>query len=150
MDNSIARRTILTLRLLVGGVFLYAAYTKLRQPWLLFAMSIDTYQVLPEWGVLAVARALPWTELALGSLLVLGRWMKAATAVSAALLASFFALMVHAYGTAMGIDCGCFGVGEAISPVTLSRDGLLLALAVTLAVMAWRSGPAAAAPGARA
>src|SRR6476661_4061515 len=58
------RWTRLLLRLLLAGVFVYAAWTKLRQPWLVFALSIDAYQLLPEWGVLAIARVLPWLELA--------------------------------------------------------------------------------------
>ena len=41
------RRLRLVLRLLLGAVFVYAAYTKLRQSWLLFALSIDSYQLLP-------------------------------------------------------------------------------------------------------
>jgi hypothetical protein len=36
----------------------------------------------------------------------------------------------------MKIDCACFGLGEAIGPATLARDGLLLALSVGLTVMA--------------
>ena len=44
------RHVRLVLRLLLAAVFLYAAYTKLRQPWLLFAMSIDSYHMLPEWA----------------------------------------------------------------------------------------------------
>jgi uncharacterized membrane protein YphA (DoxX/SURF4 family) len=57
---------LLGLRVLLAVVFLYAAYTKLRQPWLLFAMSIDAYQILPQWAVLALGRTLPWMELLLG------------------------------------------------------------------------------------
>ena len=38
----------LLLRLMLAVVFLYAAWTKLRQPWLVFALSIDAYQLLPE------------------------------------------------------------------------------------------------------
>ena len=49
----------LFLRLMLAGVFIYAAWTKLRQPWLMFALSIDTYQLLPEWAVLTTARVLP-------------------------------------------------------------------------------------------
>jgi hypothetical protein len=56
-------RVTLALRLLLGAVFVYAAYTKLRQSWLLFALSIDSYQLLPEWAVYAVARTLPAAEL---------------------------------------------------------------------------------------
>ena len=40
----------LVLRLLLAAVFLYAAYTKLRVSWLVFAMSVDSYHLLPEWG----------------------------------------------------------------------------------------------------
>ena len=63
---------MLVLRLLLGAVFIYAAYTKLRQSWLLFALSIDSYQLLPEWAVYALARTLPLLELALGVLLMAG------------------------------------------------------------------------------
>ena len=62
------RRVTLALRLLLGAVFIYAAYTKLRQSWLLFALSIDSYQLLPEWAVFGLARTLPALELALGVL----------------------------------------------------------------------------------
>ena len=60
------RPLVLVLRLFLAAVFLYAAYTKLRQPYLLFAMSIDAYQLLPEWAVLTLARIIPWLELLLG------------------------------------------------------------------------------------
>jgi hypothetical protein len=39
----------------------------------------------------------------------------------------FFVLMVRTYGKGMAIDCGCFGLGDPISPRTLLRDGSLLA-----------------------
>ena len=121
------RRLILILRLALGAVFLYAAYTKLSQPWLLFAMAIDGYQLLPQWAVLAVARTLPWAELALGLLLLAGFGLRWASAAVTALLAVFFALMIRSYAKGMSIDCGCFGAGDALSAKTLVRDGLLLA-----------------------
>ena len=125
----------LLLRLLLAGVFMYAAWTKLRQPWLVFAMSIDAYQLLPEWAVLATARFLPWLELAIGVLLLTGVWLRYVSIVAAALLAVFFATMLLSFGKGMGIDCGCFGVGEPLSAKTLARDGLLLASAITLAIL---------------
>lgn len=124
------------LRVLLGAVFVYAAYTKLRQPWLLFALSIDSYQLLPEWGVLAVARTLPWFELALGLLLIAGVWLRYVSAAAALVLAGFFAVMAVSYANGAGIDCGCFGVGEALSAKTLARDGALLLAGVVLAVLA--------------
>jgi uncharacterized membrane protein YphA (DoxX/SURF4 family) len=125
-------RLQLLLRLVLGAVFVYAAYTKLRQSWLLFALSIDSYRLLPEWGVLALARALPWLELALGFLLIGGVWLRYASIAATLLLALFFGVMVWSYARGAGIDCGCFGVGEALSLKTLARDGALLLASVAL------------------
>jgi uncharacterized membrane protein YphA (DoxX/SURF4 family) len=136
--NKLLRAVLLVLRLALGGVFVYAAWTKLREPWMLFAISIDAYHVLPEWAVTLVARTLPWVELMAGLLLVAGRWMRVSTVATSALLALFFALMVRAYARGEAIDCGCFGAGEAISPVTLVRDGSLLAGSLLLLVAAYR------------
>jgi uncharacterized membrane protein YphA (DoxX/SURF4 family) len=120
------------LRLALAIVFLYAAYTKLRQPWLLFAMSIDAYQILPEWAALALGRTLPWLELLLGLLLATGVGLRYTAAGASILLAVFFAVMVRSYAMGMKIDCACFGLGEAIGPLTLARDGVVLALALFL------------------
>src|SRR5713101_3384079 len=103
-------RLRLLLRLALGAVFVYAAYTKLRQSWLLFALSIDSYQLLPEWGVLTLARMLPWLELAVGLLLIVGLWLRYAAIAATLLLGLFFGVMVWSYARGTGIDCGCFGV----------------------------------------
>jgi uncharacterized membrane protein YphA (DoxX/SURF4 family) len=126
----------LLLRLLLAVVFLYAAWTKLRQPWLVFALSIDAYQLLPECGVLAIARVLPWLELAIGVLLLMGVWLRYVSILAVVILGLFFATMLMSFGKGMRIDCGCFGVGEPLTAKTLARDGLLLASAVTLAALA--------------
>ena len=125
----------LLLRLILGAVFVYAAYSKLRQSWLLFALSIDSYQLLPEWGVLALARTLPWFELAIGLLLIAGLWLRSVAVGATLLLALFFSVMVMQYIRGAGIDCGCFGVGEALSMKTLARDGALLLASVALIVL---------------
>jgi uncharacterized membrane protein YphA (DoxX/SURF4 family) len=132
------RRVVLALRLLLGAVFLYAAYTKLRQSWLLFALSIDSYQLLPEWAVFALARTLPWLEVALGVLLIAGVWLRYLSVAAAGILGLFFTVMVVSYFRGAGIDCGCFGVGEPLSLKTLARDAALLAAAVTLVSLAWK------------
>lgn len=129
---------MLALRLLLACVFLYAAYTKLRQPWLVFAMSIDAYGLLPEWGVLTAARAIPWLELAIGILLLSGAGLRFISLSAAILLGVFFSIMLLSYGKGMGIDCGCFGVGEALTAKSLARDGALLVSAIVLTVLAFR------------
>jgi uncharacterized membrane protein YphA (DoxX/SURF4 family) len=133
------KRTVtLILRLLLGLVFLYAAYTKLRQPWLVFALSIDSYQMLPAWAVFTVARTLPWIELVFGVMLVSGLWLRYVGPATTALLVFFYAAMLRAYFGAAGIDCGCFGVGEAVSPATLARDGALLVCSIALCFLVFK------------
>jgi uncharacterized membrane protein YphA (DoxX/SURF4 family) len=135
----VIRRAALALRVVLGVVFIYAAYTKLRQSWLLFALSIDSYQLLPEWAVYALARTLPALELTLGVLLIAGVWLRYLSIVAVAILTLFFLVMVVSYFRGAGIDCGCFGVGEPLSAKTLARDGVLLAAAIALAASARRT-----------
>ena len=133
------RRTLIfVFRLALGAVFLYAAYTKLRHPWMLFAFSINSYQVLPEWAVTFLARTLPWFELLLGLFLLIGWPLRTAAASASALLMLFFAVMLRSYYKGMSIDCGCFGFGEALGPKTLIRDGVLVVLALALTLLAFR------------
>jgi uncharacterized membrane protein YphA (DoxX/SURF4 family) len=86
--------------------------------------------------VLTTARVLPWLELAIGVLLLIGVWLRYVSILAAAILGVFFAIMLLSFGKGMGIDCGCFGVGEPLTAKTLARDGLLLAAALMLAVLA--------------
>src|SRR3954453_13178931 len=104
----------LVLRLGLAGVFLYAACPKLRQPWLLFAMSIDSYGMLPQWAVLAIARTLPWFELLLVLLLPSGIGLRYVALAASLQLLIFLSVMVPAWMKGLAIDCGCFGAAEAI------------------------------------
>jgi uncharacterized membrane protein YphA (DoxX/SURF4 family) len=137
-SSRVLRAVALALRIALGAVFVYAAWTKLREPWELFAMSIDAYKVLPYWAVLVVARTLPWAEMLIGLALMAGRWLRVSAAAASLLLLVFFGLMVRAYAKGMQIDCGCFGLGDAISTRTLARDGTLLAGSLFLT---WMSFP---------
>ncbi len=129
------------LRLFMAGVFLYAAWVKIRTPWQLFAMSVDAYGILPQWAVVFVARTLPWFELFIGLGLLLGKGKRFFTGVATLLLFGFFVTMVRTYLAGMQIECGCFGPGDAISPRTLARDGALLAASAALMVVALRTKP---------
>ncbi len=135
----------LALRIVLGAIFVYAAWTKLRDSWALFAMAIDSYQLLPLRMVEWVAKTLPWVELLIGVLLIAGRWMRVSAAGASLMLLVFFSLMIRAYAKGMEINCGCFGPGETISWVTLLRDGSMLtgSLLLTAITMAPRPRRAA-------
>lgn len=133
-----AKRILVVLgRVALGAVFVYAAYTKLRQPWMLFAFSVNSYQMLPEWAVTVAARTVPWLELVLGLLLIVGYGLQYVAAAASALFLVFFGVMLRAHFKGLGIDCGCFGIGEALSVRTLVRDGLLVLLSLALTVAAF-------------
>ena len=136
---TLRRALILAARLGLGAVFLFAAYSKLKLPWISFAATVYAYQLLPDGAVVFVARALPWFELLLGVLLILGiqlRWVAAAASV---LLLAFFAVLVRSYVRGMDIDCGCFGPGDRLSWKTLAREGLLVGVSLALTVAAFRT-----------
>ena len=122
------RVVLIVVRLALAVVFLWAAIAKIREPWLVFAANIDSLHLLPEQGVLFVARTLPWAELVLGIALLLGIQLKYVAPFATALLLAFFAIMLRSYAQGLTVDCGCFGPGEALGPKTLARDGALLAL----------------------
>jgi uncharacterized membrane protein YphA (DoxX/SURF4 family) len=124
-------------RLILGGVFAYAAYTKIRQPWMLFAMGINSYQMVSESTAKYLAQTLPWFELVLGIALITGIILRWSAAVASALLVFFFSVMLRAYMKNLAIFCGCFGVGEKLGPLTLARDGSLAALALAVMIGAF-------------
>jgi uncharacterized membrane protein YphA (DoxX/SURF4 family) len=104
---------------------------------MLFGMTVDSYQMLPEWGVVLVARALPWVELLLGAMLILGVWARWAAAGASALLVVFVCAIVRAYTMDLQINCGCFGTNEPITKFTILRDAGFLAASLILTVLAF-------------
>lgn len=128
----------LVLRIVLGAIFVYAAWVKLRDPWELYALAINSYEVLPLWAVEIVARALPWLELAIGVGLIAGIWLRISATVTSLLLMVFFVLMVRAFAKGMQINCGCFGGTDIISKWTLLRDGSMLAASLLLTAMAFK------------
>jgi uncharacterized membrane protein YphA (DoxX/SURF4 family) len=145
VSSKLVRSFLLLLRVALGAIFVYAAWIKLRDPWQLFAMSIDSYRILPLGAVELAARVIPWMELAVGLLLIAGLWLRISGSIVSLLLLTFFVLMLRAYAKGMAIDCGCFGPGETISWKTLLRDGSMVAAALLVTTMAFLSRPKTAA-----
>lgn len=108
-------------------VFATAAVAKLRDP----IGTTRTFRALRLPSPRRLARAVPVTELALATLLVLRPWIGGLVAL--ALLAGFTIVLAGEVRRGSGVQCGCFGsAGTApISFVELVRNGQLAALAVT-------------------
>ena len=148
--GSAGRLLLLLGRLALAVTFLVAAYTKLRPQgttaWsvpavktslLLFAMQVDSYQLLSSAQANFVAHVLPFFELFLGLWLLTGLWLRASTVATTLLLGGFFGLMVRTYAMGLEINCGCFGPGERLGPKSLLRDGTLLALSLAVTIGAF-------------
>ena len=148
LPGKIPRLAGVLLRVVLGLVFVYAAWVKLfgphwswpprLEPWELFALAISSYDILPLKAVELVARTLPWLELAIGLMLLAGRGLRLSATATSLLLLVFFGLMVRAFSQGKEISCGCFGPGEIISAWTLLRDGSMLAGALLLTWMAFQ------------
>jgi len=149
------RLVIWIARLLLGGIFVYAGYAKLVYPnhnlWpyfmlkfsistnlSTFAFQVQSYKVLGAEGASLVAHTLPFVEIALGMLLLVGWKFRIWAAIVTAILAGFLTLVTRAYLLHMEINCGCFGTPEPLTGMTVLRDSALVALAVVMTIFAFQ------------
>jgi len=90
--------------------------------------------MLPSWAVQWLALVLPWTELALGLLLIAGIGLRWVASITSALLVVFMIALARAAILGLAINCGCFGESSTNPAKELILDGvfLLVALAVTV------------------
>lgn len=119
---------IFLLRLLIGGLFLYACVEKILAPEK-FAIAIDNYHFLPTTLVNIWAITLPWIELAIGLFLILGIFVEASSLISAFLFLSFIIALCYALARGLDIGCGCFDLNDektSISRLYLLRDFSLM------------------------
>jgi len=96
----------------LGAVFVASAIPKLVDP-PAFAHMIYNYRLLPGTLVNALALVMPWIELLVGVLLVLGAWRREAALVAALLLVVFLGAIGWNLLRGHAIDCGCFDVRSA-------------------------------------
>jgi len=143
--GGLGRSLLLIGRIALGVTFVAAAYTKLHfnGEWhmgdyqFFFAMTIDSYKMLPIAAVEWLARILPWLELLLGGVLMAGAGLRWAASAASALLCVFIAAMLRAYLLHLEINCGCFGPNEKLGGLSLLRDSSLLALSLAVAAGAF-------------
>jgi uncharacterized membrane protein YphA (DoxX/SURF4 family) len=118
-------------RVLVGGVFLLAGFSKLLLPQAEVAALIQQYRVIPPGFTWWIAALLPWLELASGTALVIGFYTTLAALAIAGQLVVFIGLMLVVLALGVPIeDCGCFGnLGLHETPLqVVIRDLVLIAL----------------------
>lgn len=101
-------------------------------------MAIRAYEVLPISIANVLGVILPWLEIGIAILLILGVALRPASLASGALMLLFIAAITQAGLRGLSIDCGCFGGGGAVEPgktkylQEIARDFGLFLLALYL------------------
>jgi uncharacterized membrane protein YphA (DoxX/SURF4 family) len=127
----------LLFRLILGGVLLVAGALKVGNPQK-SAMSVRAYEVLPIDIANFFGYVLPWFEIGVGALLILGVAVKISALLGGATMLIFILAISQAWARGLSIDCGCFGGGGAIDPSQtkyleeILRDFGLLLMAIYL------------------
>jgi len=79
-------------------------------------IAVQAYDLLPGSVSSLVAGALPFLELALGALLLLGLGTRLTAIVSIVVLVAFIGAVAQSWARGLTIDCGCFGGGGQVAP----------------------------------
>lgn len=106
---------VLLFRLLLAGVFLFAAFPKIQDPGA-FATSIEGFRVIDGALALWIALVLPWLELVIGFGILVPQIRRASGLIIMVLLIAFIGLHASAWIRGLDINCGCFGLHEASTP----------------------------------
>ncbi|HEY2545293.1 MAG TPA: DoxX family protein [Candidatus Acidoferrum sp.] len=149
------RRAVIWIgRLLLGGIFIYAGYSKMFLPntnlWPYFilkfsvsmnlsnfATQVEAFKMLPPWGVQFVAHTLPFTEIVLGLLVLIGWRLRIWASLLTVIMFGFFFVVLRAYLLHMNINCGCFATPEIIGLKKVLEDAALSLLALFMTVFAF-------------
>ena len=101
-------------------------------------MAVRAYEVLPISVANVLGVILPWFEIAIALLLILGVAVRPAALASGLLMLLFIAAITQAGIRGLSIDCGCFGGGGQVEPgktkylQEIARDFGLFLLALYL------------------
>lgn len=126
-------------RLVLGVVLIVAGALKVGRP-IVSARAVQAYQIFPFEIAGYIGYALPVLEIAVGLLLVLGLFTRAAAMIGAGLMIAFIIGIASAWARGLSIDCGCFGGGGEVDaaqtkyPQEIARDVLFAAAGLWLAV----------------
>jgi uncharacterized membrane protein YphA (DoxX/SURF4 family) len=105
----------LIFRLSLGTVLLVAGYLKainLQKS----AMAVRAYEMLPVSVANLFGHVLPWFEIAIGALLIIGAAVKISAALGGFTMLMFIVAISQAWARGLSIDCGCFGGGGTVAP----------------------------------
>ena len=102
-------------RLTLGGVIFVAGALKVTTPYK-SAAAMRAYELLPISIANFFGYVLPWFEVGLGALLILGVATRLSGFIAGSLMIVFIFAIASAWARGLSIDCGCFGGGGQVAP----------------------------------
>jgi len=136
----LARGLATLARLALGALFVFSGVVKLNDPQA-FAFAIKGFKLVESHDLIVQATfSIPWTEVLVGVLLVLGLFTRVAASALLAMLAVFTGAVISVIARDIDTTCGCFGnfLGAEIDGKTVMRNAVLIAL--TILVLCNRGG----------
>mgnify|MGYP000099882057 FL=1 len=127
----------LVCRLTLGGVLFVAGYLKVDKLEVSH-MAVRSYELLPIPIANFLGQTLPFFEVVIGLLLILGAATRAVAALGGFTMFIFIIAIGQAWARGLNIDCGCFGGGGTVAPgetrylQEILRDAGLVAMALFL------------------
>jgi uncharacterized membrane protein YphA (DoxX/SURF4 family) len=124
-------------RLTLGGVLFVAGYLKVDKLDI-SQMAVRSYELLPIPIANFLGLTLPFFEVVIGLLLILGAATRVVSALGGFTMFIFIIAIAQAWARGLNIDCGCFGGGGTVDPgqtrylQEILRDAGLVALALFL------------------
>jgi uncharacterized membrane protein YphA (DoxX/SURF4 family) len=79
-------------------------------------MSVRAYELLPIDLANFFGYVLPWIEIGMGLLLIVGAVVSIMGLLGALIMLAFVVAIAQAWARGLSIDCGCFGGGGEIDP----------------------------------
>ena len=127
--------TSLVFRLILGGIFIFAGFAKIHTINALIG-EIDQYKILPPVLGSLYGHVLPYLEIIIGMLLVLGIVLRITAGIASLMLISFTASKIAALAMHLNIQtCNCFGLARPLlSNESLALDIVMLLLAAQIIV----------------
>jgi len=121
-------------RLAVGIVFIVSSVGKLSEG-SAFVDDVTKYQLLPDMMAEAYATALPWVEIIMGVLLILGFFTTIAAGIGVLTSLSFIIANSVVLHRGLNLSCGCFGDVAALQTrEAIIIECVLLIIAVQILV----------------
>ena len=102
-------------RLILGGVLFAAGYLKIGTPDK-SQMAVRAYEMLPISIANLLGLVLPFVEVVIGVLLILGSLTRFMAVLGGFTMIVFIIAIAQAWARGLNIDCGCFGGGGSVAP----------------------------------